>query len=780
MKKHFLTLFCSGLLLSISFSQNTTISGTVTDQIGTPVIGATVMVQDTELGAATNNEGFYSFEIPSGAISDNICTVNVSYIGYSSATQEIDVSSGSATLDFTIQVNVLALDGIEVTATKTGGMDIMSTPIAITPFSGKFIENTGAATIADIMQGVPGMTNLAFDENYNTFQIREIAANAGDPTVGYYLDDMPIIFVNAGFVPDVNPFDLERVEVLRGPQGTLYGASSSAGVVKIVTADADPTRISAKADLSYGTVQNGGNSYTAQGAVNLPIIKDQLAIRLAGGYQQLGGYINNSLLGLEEVNESELSYFRAKLNYRPNDQLSIKAMYWKQDKDTGSFAAGNDDFDHPTPFEEFYKLGFDMYNGTITYRFPKLTLYSTTSYIDMIPDTEDGHSGILIDSEGDQKTFNQEIRINSENDGNLNWVLGAFYNNGEGNQKTSFVFPLPDGTFFPSEFIDQNVTSRQIAVFGELYYRFLDGKAQASLGLRYFTDDREQETLLPSIVEVLTLLGIDAKRSTNYNNVSPRFNLAFYPIERTIAYATVANGFRSGLIQPGGNLASAIPFGIEIEEFINEENLWSYEVGFKSELANNEVTIEGALYYNDWSDMIVVSNQLVDMGGIPTPIILYENVDGATSLGFDWNLIYSHPKGLTLAFNGNVNSSEYKSDLPGIAGIKEGDRINHVPKMTLAGSASYRIPLGNSLKLMSFANLQYSSERSEINGGVTYTGDKITVLNARVGVEAKNWGIYLFGNNLLYEDGALFRNNLTPLDRRLRPRNGGINLQLNF
>ena len=134
-------------------------------------------------------------------------------------------------------------------------------------------------------------------------------------------------------------------------------------------------------------------------------------------------------------------------------------------------------------------------------------------------------------------------------------------------------------------------------------------------------------------------------------------------------------------------------------------------------------------------------------------------------------MLYTGEKGLSLSFNGNVNESQYKSDLPGILDIEEGDRINSVPKLTLASSASYRFPIGEKLNGLVFGNLQYNSEREDITPGkVIYAGDKITTVTARAGVEAKNWGLFLFANNLTNENGSLQRSALSPIDSRLRPR----------
>ena len=151
--------------------------------------------------------------------------------------------------------------------------------------------------------------------------------------------------------------------------------------------------------------------------------------------------------------------------------------------------------------------------------------------------------------------------------------------------------------------------------------------------------------------------------------------------------------------------------------------------------------------------------RLVDIGQ-PAPAVIsyFDNVEGATILGADWNLVFNSQKGFQFSLNGNYNQSEYKADHPGYSGIQEGDRINLVPELTVGAAASYTIPLGEKLEGLVLANVQHSSERSNIADGITYESDPLTIINARLGVQAKNFGIFLFGKNLLNEDGAVFRN----------------------
>lgn len=771
----------SSLFTQSVFAQTAKISGLVTAENGDPLIGATVEITELSLGGTTDLDGKYMLEIPADKTDGSSYTLTVRYVGYGTYSQSITASAGNQTYDLTLTENVLTLAGVEVTALKAGTTLATETPMSISAFTGKLIESSGANTIADFIQNAPGVTTTQLDEGFMALQIRGISTLSGDSPAGYYLDELPFTFIGSPLVPDINPFDMERVEVLRGPQGTLYGNGAQSGVVRILTKNADPTRFGFKADIMGANTHEGGANYGGQGALNIPIVKDKLALRLVGGYRQMGGYLTNNLLGTKEINESKLTHFRGKINFRPNDDLSIRASVWTQNNDVGTYALADDDYDHSTPFEEINTNEFILYNGTIEYHFPKLNIYSSTSYSDLKSQTYDG-SPIFARSDTDisQKALNEEFRLSSNYDGAINWLAGLYYWDGTFNQTTGITFPLPDGTFFLSPYLDSKSTSTQFAGFGELYIRLLDNRLQATVGLRYYTEERTLEDLLPTTVETLKLLGLEPKRSTNYKVMTPRFNLAFNPQKNTLVYATASNGFRSGLVQNGAFLVSGIAFGISVPEFVNEENLWSYEVGTKITSSDKKYLIEAALYYNDWSDLIQTSSEIVDAGGVPTPIIFFINAGKASAVGLDVNTQFSNQKGFTLTLGGNVNNSEYKDDTPATLGAKDGDRISFVPKFTISSSAQYKHKLAGNLAGSVYANLQHNSERIDYREGMEVSGDANTMLNARIGVEGKKWGIFLFGNNLLNERGATYPHNLLTYDTRLRPRTLGINLKINY
>ena len=173
------------------------------------------------------------------------------------------------------------LEEIVVTATKRGESNLMDTPISITALQGQMFEEIGASSMAEVLRLAPGVSLMDDGQGQSRIQIRGVANFAGEAMVGYYIDDMA--YSNGIGSPDVGTFDIRRTEVLKGPQGTLYGASALGGVVRIITNDADPSAgVNARFDGSYGNIESGGQDYEMNASINLPIAEDIFALRLTG------------------------------------------------------------------------------------------------------------------------------------------------------------------------------------------------------------------------------------------------------------------------------------------------------------------------------------------------------------------------------------------------------------------------------------------------------------------------------------------------------------------
>ncbi len=522
---------------------------------------------------------------------------------------------GSVTPQINAQDGETVLEEVVVTATKRGEQNIMDISLPVSAFSGDDIEHQGSTTLGDFINQAPGLTLTSVNPGNNVIQVRGVSSQFGDPTVGLYLDDVPFATVVNLEFPEVPTFDLASVEVLRGPQGTLYGASSQGGTVIVRTKDANPSEFEAKLNLSGSYTDDGEDSYGFQGAINFPLVKDVLGIRLMAGQQETGGFVDDSSIGKDDVNDTTLTNYRVKLMWTPTDRLTARFSAWFQDLESDGFNTADDDLDRPQgvivaqfePFTgestEYADFDYDVYNITLEYDFGSIDLYSATSYIEfeeaIFDSSSISQSNPGFSTSFDNRTienFSQEIRLVSSFDGSLNWTIGGLYNDNE----TTFLFAPGPG--LPGV-VDEVVESESWAVFGELTWSVTED-IDLTTGLRYFEDDRK-DTELPTSLSAffLGITGIPLTREASYDTWQPKLNVAWRPNDNTLLYFNAARGFRSGFIMPGGVVALNALFGFSVPPGVTEESLWSYEIGAKGSLADSSLTYDLAIYYVDWQNI---------------------------------------------------------------------------------------------------------------------------------------------------------------------------------
>ncbi len=712
----------------------------------------------------------------------------------------IALTLSSVNLQINAQDGETYIEEIVVTATKRGEQNLMDVALPVSAFSGEDIERSGATTLGDFINQAPGLTLTSVNPGNTVIQVRGVSSQFGDPTVGLYLDDVPFATVVNLEFPEVPTFDLASVEVLRGPQGTLYGASSQGGTVIVRTQDANPSEFEAKLNLSSSYTKDGEDSYGFQGAINIPLVEDVLGIRLMAGQEETGGFVDDSSTGKDDINDTKLTNYRAKLTWTPTDRLTARLGVWFQDLESDGFNLADDDLNRPQgvivaafqPFtgesSEYADFDYDVYNLTLEYDFGSINLYSATSYVEFeeaifdsssINPAQPGFSASF-----DNRTienFSQEIRLVSSFDGSLNWTIGGLFNDNE----TTFLFTLAPG--LPGV-VDEVVESESWAVFGELTWSITEN-VDLTAGLRYFEDDRTDTELPTSIsASFLGLVGVPLTREASYDTWQPKLNLAWRPNDETLVYFNAARGFRSGFVMPGGVVALNALFGFSVPSGVLEESLWSYDFGAKGSVANSRLTYDVAFYYVDWQDIQI-------FGAEPGVGIAFAfSGPDAEIYGIDWSLSYAtNIDGLTLHTTGNINSAEYVEEAVytdpngrvATGGVLDGDRIFNVPEYTFSIMADYTFNW-TSLDGVGVAliDLQYNSKREDVANGAE--GDSNTFLNARFGLEKERYSIYLFGTNLLDEDGKMFpvSSEVASLGSiytsRPQPRTIGLNLAFTF
>ncbi len=659
-----------------------------------------------------------------------------------------------------------SLEEIVVTAQKRTERAI-DVPLSISAFTNESMMDAGVSQLADFLESAPGVGAVdSGGPTQQAIQIRGINSVIGDAPIGYYLDELPFSFIGNTQVPDIRAFDLERVEVLRGPQGTLYGDGSIGGTIRVLTRDPDLDAMQADVDVTGMDTDDGEDSSAYKGMFNVPIKEGTAALRLVATKEDLGGWIDNTVTGVADQNRRDIDTYRAKLRVAPTDKLDIVLSAWRTEQDLVDSSAALDDGTNPNPRQTGQSQA-DLYSVNVKYDFGAVQMVSATSYMEFSNSTQGEYAGLPLIVDQTQKALSEELRLTSSGDGIFRWTAGVFYRKLE-RPITAQVLGLK---------ADQYADSKSYAVFGEGTWSLFDSKLDATLGLRYFEDDRTRDDPVDPVTLAL-IQTIDptftGRVDSSFNSVNPRFNLSYHVADDWIVYTNVAKGFRTGQVQPVTSLILAALSARDVETGIDPEKLWSYELGTKASLAGGRVVLEGAVYYNDWDNLQL--NVVLDP---VTLLSAYANGGSARTQGIELSASLRPTNSLDLRLSASQLSAKYTEAVPG-ANVRDGDRISGVPETTFSASATYRWPVG-SLSGFAHANVQYTSDRVDYINMATPSDDTMPV-DARLGVEGRSWGLYLFGENVTNEDGALdvglaSSGGAAP---RLRPRTYGVNARYSF
>ena len=667
------------------------------------------------------------------------------------------------------------LEEIVVTAQKRGEQSLQDVPISITVLQGDLLDASSAEGINDLIWTVPGVSTFKTNQgNGSKFSIRGVTANpslfSGSSTVAYYLDEVPFGLAKTPITPDANAYDLERVEVLKGPQGTLYGASALSGVIRILTKDADVNETEFHSRVNVSSTRNGGENYRGDAALNVPIIAGKLGLRASVGYQDLSGWIDRPDVDEQDHNDQAIVDYRLKLAAQPTDNFAFDLLAWFSRSDLDGLNTSFEDRTIPTVLDESTTTDYDVFGLTLSYDFQSITLESSTSYIDYVNDGLLDIAGIdQLQTLFEASTFTQEFRLYATNSGPWSWSTGFTYRDAEDFKLSSLpvVFPFP---------ASEVIRSESIAGFGEVSRRLLDDKFELTLGLRYFRDEvsLDEESRLDEVpAEPIAAADV-------FERTTPRVVLSWFLNEKMTAYASYSQGFRSGF-QQSGDILVAVPTAPPVKPDL----LTNYEVGAKGSLG--AIAYEVAVYYQDWEDP---QQQLfIDIGseeaqvGIAIPL----NGEDANGAGFDLGLTATLESGLTIGASYSYNDLTFGEEVfsNGILIFEKGQRLDDSPASTGTLFAGYEFGVG-STGYIGAANfsVNYTSELQRVDAatGSVFKGDDIFASNLSLSLEAPvGWTARLFVDNVFDEDGVVAPSTSTRqyFASRLRPRTIGLQFEFN-
>ena len=660
---------------------------------------------------------------------------------------------------------------------------LQDVPLSISVVGAEELQGRGVTALTDLQYSVPGLSIYEVGTGKQTVQLRGISTSIGSTTVGIYYDETPLSLDTTGDSFMVRMIDLERVEVLRGPQATLYGNGSMGGTIRYIPAAPRLDAVSGSANVEYNQTRYGEAGYKAVGVINLPLATDVAAVRLAAAYERTGGFIDNVATGEKDINRTDIYTVRGSLLVKPTEELSISLLGLYQKSKQPSQDIGIDYqtvMPVPSPLRDRYTL----IQGKIGYDLGFAELSASGSYIDRRNFTQFDLSALFVPLIGalgfppgyitqvptlattDFKVWNSEIRLSSQGDSPFGWQIGVAHNDLKVHQFGG-TETAPGTLPFPIIASDDRRRSRAWTIYGEASYAFTP-ELRATAGLRWFSENKQR--VIDSTNFGVTSLDTGDK---TYRTVNPRFNLSYDFTPDSMVYINVAKGFRSG----GFNQTSAGGGVFPVPPTYKPDSIWTYELGAKHALAGNKLTLDASVYRSEWSD--VQSNNFA-----PGNVITIVNNSGHVSgWGVDLSVGARPTRNLTLSATYGWNNLKYDE---ATADKAVGDPVDAAVRESWSASADWRPALSDSVNGIVRLDYQHAGKGQftlrNLNPVLIVARPKRDLVNLRVGAAFGPVEVTLFANNLFNENvpvvvgpfGLILEN------VEQRPRVIGISASANF
>lgn len=676
-------------------------------------------------------------------------------------------------------------------------------PISVTVFDNRALRQMGAQSFIDYAPSVPALSFQALGPGEQRILLRGVSdgvdiglRGATQGTTGVYIDDM--VVSNNETAPDLNLFDVQRVEVLKGPQGTLYGDGSVGGLLRIITNKADATRTEGTVEATGADIDHGGGEYAVNGMVNLPLVQDKAALRLVGQYLDNQGFIDDARYGRKGVNNMREIGGRAALRWLPADGLSVdfKLLYQKSgianDNDYNRLLGGS--LARNTIYEEPKTTRFTLSNLTVNWSLPLADLVSSTSYaiydhddfadftdfLESVIDNAFGIPGVVLPSQTESrqhsKTFSQEVRLVSPTDRKLSWVGGLyFYRVDEIDSELDIshglydfsatqlglpitgtpldVGPVPDVAFSD---LGVRRDRRQFAAFGELSYR-LTQHVTATVGARWFEDRFYGLENAGGFFNQSPVVSL-SKQASDHSQVF-RFRLADQINDDALVYALASEGYRAGGLNP---LNPATVNDKNFPVAFQPDKLWSYELGSKTRLLDRHLSVNGALFLIDWS------NEQIQLG-LPSGFTVIANAGKTLIKGAEAEIAAYPAEGVQVGLSGSYVRSELRRDLLSAGGQvvgRSGDQLPGVPKTQGSIYGQWSFAAGGEARGVLRGDLQYVGRTARYYAhetDVPAPADQFQsygdygLVNLRGGLEWPKLSVMLFVRNLADRRAVFFR-----------------------
>lgn len=692
------------------------------------------------------------------------------------------------------------LEEVIVTARKRTER-LQDVPQAVTVLSGVELAKSGSMQFRDYASRIPGLGFNTTGAGHTSINLRGLAAAQFEigSRVAQYLDEVPYGASNpftfgGRFTLDPALSDVERIEVLRGPQGTLYGASSMGGLIKYVAAPPETDRFGADLRTGVSATQDGGTGYNASVTANAPLSPDRAALRVVGFGTHDAGYVDNLSRDDDDANQADIYGGRVDLLLTPNEQLRVRLTGLVQEiRRDGeatvdyTFAGGrpNGELGQNRGYPESLEQSFNLVSATVEYDLGAAELISISSYQSARSEyTQDyryllslgggAFSALGSQTYSDGDKIAQEVRLSSDPEAQLEWVVGGFYTREDftgGQVLLSLDLagqPLANNLYtytLPSLY-------QEYAAFGTLTWH-LTGKLDVSAGLRYARNSQEKEVIGTGTIG----RGLnDPLRESDDDVLTYLANARYHFTDQVTGYVRYATGYKAG--GPNAMVIDAATGEVLSPDTLDAETLASYEIGIKGDTPNRLLRFDLAAFYTDWRDIQVNTSR-----GSPA-VGVYLNAPSARVQGGELSLELRPFDAFTLAGAFAYTDAQLAEPAPDLRGAK-GERLPNVPRFTAVLSADY-VFAGSALRPMLGLSMRHVSDRTASYNANTanrqYRLPDYEALDLRAGLVLGSVDVQLYVRNLLDERGQLSAYTFQgfPQVAILQPRTYGLSLMTSF
>lgn len=661
------------------------------------------------------------------------------------------------------------METVMVTAQKRQER-LQDVPVPVAAINADTLAESNQVLLRDYYTKIPNLNLTPGTQSSQILSIRGITTGRGNPTVGVVVDDVPYgssFGLGGGeVVPDIDPGDLARIEVLRGPQGTLYGPSSMGGLLKFVTVDPSTTEFSGRLQAGVSSVEESDDvGYNLRGSFNLPL-GDSLAVRVSGFHRQDPGYIDNLQTGERDVNSAKANGGRLSLLWKPSSDTSLKlgALVQEIDGDGSSDShVGLGEFQQRTLINTgWYERKVRAFDITFATSLGAVDLTSVTGYnVNSYTSALDfsygyaavigpmfGVTGAPIINNNETKKFTQELRLQVPISERVELLVGGFYTNEDSylTQNVPAQNVTTGATVGRYLFIDVPTTYSDLAAFANLTFNFTDQFSVQVGGRQSWLRQRFEQTVVTALSATTERVAVTAPIITEPDVftylVTPQFR--FTP--DLMAYARFASGYRAG----GTNAGDGVPAQYEPDETKN------YELGFKGDFFDGALAIDASVYYIDWES--------IQLAVRPQTFQYTTNASSAEAKGIELS-VQSRPfTGFSVSTSLVWNESELAEDFPlsarAVAYGLEGDRLPWNSRFSGSLSVQQEVDLSNDLSAYIGATGSYVGDREGVFRPATApTREQFpsyTKVDLTLGIRMGGWSANAYVNNVGDEKGVLW------------------------